>query len=365
MKTNLILLLIVIGFISCSSPQKYLEESKYEKAFKHSLNNLKKNVSYEENKDILIIALKEIISRDSIELEKFRNSQSVQAKVKSISIIDNLQEKIQDANKYTGNTFSQKANALAKESELIYEEVNNAYFQSGLDNFDNYHQNKNKAQARSAHNDFLKSKQYGNINPHLDSLLSESLKLGSVIYSIEVSTGFNAFNAFEINRKIENLENYSSKFHKVYVNSSRPVKTADCKIEISFSSLDIDTKEDEDREEVEKEIKTTETSTNSEGEEIEVETTSTVKATVITKNIIKRAEWDIRINVNGSRDCKIHDTRFTESLNSKIEVVNIEGDKRAAPSNHDSGFGDELMDDDEMIEKLLDMIYGEIVDHLF
>ena len=137
------------------------------------------------------------------------------------------------------------------------------------------------------------------------------------------------------------------------------------KIEISLSSLDIDTKESENSEEFKTDITTTETTTNSDGEEVEVESTTEVLAKTYTKEITKTAEWDVSIAVEGTNNCSVRDTRFTEDYTSKIVEMRYEGDKRALPSRFKSGSDGDLMSDDDMMEELLEKVYDQVERHIF
>lgn len=358
-------LLILFLVVSCSSPQKSLENGNYAKAYKSALNNLRKKNPDKANKEVLMIALREIIKRERIYVESAKVSGSVKRQIESLNVIDELKEKINRAEPYMNDEFLEDYFKLQEDEELLISDISEYYISAGLEHLEEYHQTKRKIEARKAFENFQRSDKFTRLTYELDSMMENSLELAQVIYSIEISTLWNMSHAWKIEQELSDLANNNQQFRKVYTGTSPSNLDIDCRIEISFSRLDIDTKEREDREDFERNITTTETTTNADGEEIQVETTTTVKATVITEQITKTAKWDVDISVRGTNNCDVRGTRFTEEVVSSIETKRVEGDEQALPSRYNASNNASLMSDDNMIDQLLDKINYQINRCLF
>jgi len=364
MKSNLFFL-VLFFIIACSSPQKSLDKQNYSKAFKLALNDLRKKNPDAKSKEILIFALREIIKEDRAFVEMVKVSGSVKRQIDGLDVIAILKKQISKADPYTDDYFLEDYFALEEEENVLIQEISGFYAAEGMANLDEYHQTEQKSEARKAFGNLSRSKKYAPLTVELDSMLENSLDLGQVIYTIDVSTLWNISHAWDIERRLDDLGDNDGQFRKVYFEPGSPTEEVDCRIEIDFSRLDIDTRENEEKKEYEERITTTETTTNDDGEEIEVESTTIVNATVFTNQIVKTAAWEIDISVSGTQNCKVQGTRFSEEVVSRIETKRFEGNERALPSNYKDGSDRDLMSDDDMVDELLDKVYYQISRCLF
>ena len=358
-------LLIVISVASCASPQKSLEKGNYGKAFKSALSDLRKNKSNSKSKKILITALEEIIIQEREYLNMVMASGSVKKQADGLKAIDKLQDKIESAEPYTGDKFTQVYESLADDEEWLIEEVSGYYADEAIAYLEEFDQTGEKIKARRAFESFRRSNKYAPLTEGLDSLMEQSLELAQVFYNIEVSTIWNVYHANDIRRKMEDLADNDGTYLQVYFDSAAPSSDFDCNIEISFGSLDLDTRENESSQEYEREIKTTETTTNAAGEEVEVEVVTVVRATVFTTEIVKTAGWDVDVSVRGNRNCSLRGDRFSEQVFSRIENERFEGDERALPSSYRSSRDETLMSDSDLVDDLLERVYDRVERELF
>jgi len=358
-------LLFFVVLLACASPQKSLQDGNYNKAFKASLNDMKKKNSDSDSKEILSSALTKMIEKEKENLEIIKLTNSIDSKKLALKNITKLQKKVNQAIPFTGDKFILVSEELTNDEEYFNFQLSDIYVQKGIAELVIYHETKQKAKAKKAYECFEKSKKYVPLTLELDSLSKNSLELAQVIYLIEVPTLRNTFHSREIKNKFDDLTSNDDRFRKIYFDTFDNVKNVDCKIEISLSSLDIDTEKSENSEEFKTDITTTETTTNSDGEEVEVESTTEVVAKVFTKEITKTAEWEVRISVAGTKNCNVSDTRFTEDYSSNIVEMRYEGDERALPSKYKSGSDGDLMSDNGMMKALLDKVYDEVEHHIF
>ena len=352
-KIEILLLSFILGLTGCISPQKSLEKKQYDRAFKLAFRKRNKADFHESHREALMTALRKIVSRDSAEMESHTKTPSVDNYQNALMINENLQEKIQKSAPYTDGVFAQYYDILVYKSNYYSEMLSHYYFRDGINQLEEFYKTRIKLDARWAYDDFIGAKKYGNIHPHLDSLINKCAKLAQVIYFIKSSSIFNLSYSWEIDHILDDLSSYSSRFKKVsYGRYPSHPEDVDCYITIEFSPLDIHIEEDEEIETVEDEIKTTETVTNSDGVKEKVEITTKIYATLITTKVIKTATWDIDIRVNGSINCNVSGTGFEVSTVSEIEKTGFEGDERAVPPGFGSMIEKKLMSDDEMADEL-------------
>jgi len=207
MRNTLTILIGLLFLVSCASPQKSLEKKEYNKAYKSALKALKQNKSVEKNKEVLSIALTEIIAEKTIEKDNLKNSEDLSKKEKSIKINQDIQEKIEKAEPYLGNEFEEIYTELRNEKEEMNEQLAQSYFDKGLDQLEASRSSGIKQYAQTAYFNFIRSATFGSQETSLDSLKQISFDLAQVIYYVEANAPFEITYNWEIDRALDELEN--------------------------------------------------------------------------------------------------------------------------------------------------------------
>jgi len=323
MKLKLLQILITVGLIGCMSPQKSLEKKNYDRAFKITLNKLKKEKATLENKEILLIALNEIIKQKTIEINKLKNSGTLE---NALRLVQNLQVKINAADPYLLKQISDQKNKFHKEEQDLKLEISKNLMVDGLENLAVAEKNTDKDKAQKAYYSFKKAQKYNSNINNLDSLIQKSHQLGQKIYIVEASAPFDLSYSWKINRQFDNLEGLGGKFIKVYFEPAKKIAGADCTIEIKFKSLWIKQSDAKNEQKFSKEI-------------------------VTGKKTITNA------------DCETEEVEITEEVTGKFII--LEGDKRAIPNSYKSKTSnDKLMSDDDMADELIDDLYRRIKNYI-
>ncbi|MFT4664020.1 MAG: hypothetical protein ACI8YQ_000825 [Polaribacter sp.] len=357
------LLLVLLFTLGCASPMKTLKEGNYKKAYKQANNQLKRSKSVNENKKVLAKSLAKIIQEENRKKLKLMDSEEIEDLVEAYKINKELQNKIEKSFTYIDNgTFDKDYDAQREEADWMVEEIANAYFGFGQNSLDESIEMDNKRQAREAYSDFQVAKKYGYKGKVIDSLMEESIVYGRLVYTVEASVSFGISYDWDVDRKFEDVEDYDSRFRKVYFERG-PVKNVDCHLDVGFNGLDIDYFEDVDREIFSQRIQTgTTTVTDADGNVSEQPVYETVEGQVEIVRRRKVAEWEVRVNIRSvSQNCDKSDDRFSERIQAEIEEYIWSGDERAIPSRYRRSNNDRLPEDDDMAEDLLDVLYRQFL----
>ena len=363
-----ILPFLFLTFIfSCSSPQDSVQKRDFDRAYKSALRQLKKGKSVSKNKNILTEALEGILVRDLRKKENLIQTNQLERLEEAIKVNQNLQEKIDKAMAFVDDSFQEDLANLQQEENELSALVAKTYFEDGDIKLTEAMANNDKLLSRDAYNDFLKAKQYGFDGRVIEPLLETSKEFSIVRYAVEANISFDIGRSWDIDREMDNLEDYNGRFVQVDFEKANNPNDIDCYIEINFESLDIDLREQTDQDDFEKEVVVgKKTITNDQGEEVEVDKIEEVEGTVIERTITKTAEWRVVIDVrSNSKNCTLSGTYFSEALVSKISFYELSGDERAIPNRYKKQSRDELMEDDDMAEALLEVIYERVEDYIF
>lgn len=360
-------ILLLIFAISCSSPQESLQKRDFDRAYKTALKQLEKGKSVNKNKSILEEALEGILAKELREKENLIQTNQLEKLEKAIQVNQSLQNKIDKAMAFLDDSFQEDLNNLQEEENELSALIAKTYFEDGEIKLKEAMANNDKMLSRDAFQDFQKAKQYGFDGQLVRPLLEESRNFSIVRYAVEADISFDIKYGWEIDRVMDNLEDINDPFVEVYFEKINNPRDIDCEIKINFNSLDIDTRERNKENDFKEEVVVgKETITNAQGIEVEVDKLEEVKGTVIERNITKTAEWRVKIDVrSNSRNCRIDDTYFTEGLVSEISTYVLSGDERAIPSRYKNQNSDKLMEDDDMAEALLEVIYDKVADYIF
>ena len=360
------LLLLVIFSINCAGPQKSLDNKNYDKAYRLSLKELKKNKSPAKNQRILSEALSYIIDGGYDKISELTKSNYIEDWEKAVKVNRDIQDKILEASKYLGNQNERSATDLEEKELAMMESIYEVYFQDGKDKLEEAVLHNNKILAQKAYFDLVKAKEYNSVGSlELDSLIGVSLKRGVIYHTIEIDAPFSISFHWEIDRRFDDIENLSSRFVNISFESN--YNKADCVIEVEFDRLDFYYDESSDQRDFEEEVITGyNTVVDSSGNSSEVPIYERVQGTVFIITRVKTAKWDIRVDVNSkTSNCNLSSSYFDANIESVIEDIQIQGDDRAIPNEYRNYSREEFLSDDDMGEALIDVIYDEVIDRLF
>lgn len=351
---------MAVELTSCLSPQKILEQKKYDRAFNLALKKLKQHKEIVNNKNILSISIKEIIKQQSTEINRFKNTGHLE---KALFLTQKLQTKINAADAYLLYQVVDQKKQFDEEEQHLKAELSNNFMLDGMKNLAVAEETDVKANAKKAYFSFKKAKKYNSNIEQLDSLMQSSFKLAQKTYIIEANAPFDLLHSWDIDRKFDDLTSSGGQFITVYYKPTGKIDSVDCTIKIDFDNLCIQEKETKEERTFSKEIVIgNETITNANGETEEIEQTKEISGKVIIKNIVKTADWGVQTKVKaGSKNCLVANRSFSEDLKDEIEEYILEGDKRAIPNSYKFiQNNDELMSDSDMVDELINELYTEV-----
>ncbi|MFK7809303.1 MAG: hypothetical protein AB8F74_15975 [Saprospiraceae bacterium] len=361
------LILALILVTACASPSKHLKEGNYNKAYKQSLNQLKRGKSVRENKKILKKAMAQIIVKENRGIAKLLETKDIEDLEKAYDANQDLQGKIEKTFKYVEDgSFDQDYDGLREQANWMQEDIAETYFKFGESSLTKAIDNGDKKLAQQAYSDFAKAKKYGFSGNGIDDQMEECIEVGRYIYTVEASVSFGISYEWEIDRRFEDIEDYSERFRKIYYERAN-VDDVDCHLDIEFNSLDINYRDEVDNQTFTERVQTgTETTTDADGNVSTIPVYGNVQAQVRIIRRIKVAEWEVRVDIRSrSNNCELRDERFSETIAADIEQSEWSGDERAVPNRYRRPNNDELPDDDEMAEELADILYREILREYF
>ncbi len=355
---------LALLLISCSSPQKALENQNYSKAFRKSLKKVKSKKATSRDKKILMESLRQLLAQNDREIEIRESGIPPKDWVDALKYIEDSQEKIRKAAPYTRFDFTEIDSKLADKETKITKNIYGFYLRGGNQNLDESKRTGEKFKAQKAFEFFNNAKRYTNDTRQLDQLMAECVRFGKVIYSINSDAPFGL--SWEVDRAFSNFERESN--HFLEVNFDRIMSNADCDINLDFRDFDIGygqrTVENRQfQEEVEAGFRT---ERDTSGNEIRIPLYETVYGQVRVEELSKIAVGEIWVNVYANnQNCPLRDTRIENEVVNVVERHTITGDRRAIPNNYDDSFQDELMQDDDIAEELIDLLYQEISNYIF
>lgn len=362
------LLLLLIFTLSCSSPHKYLEKKRYDKAFSSALVQLKKGKSVEENKRVLHTSLDKIMKEQFEKATLLIEKDNIENGAKVLRIYERLRKKIEKTSPYLGLAYQTQMDSLDYRSDELMKDLFDFYYERAQESLTIASETGKKSEARNAYYDFQKAKKYGYENEVdlVTPLQEEALELGVVYYYVEASARFEVTEKWEIDRQFDDIESRGSIFQQITFEGTQG--EVDCALDVVFKSLDFQIRERSDTEYFDKEIQDGyENVTDTSGNVTRVPLYRTVEAWVTTKTKIKTGSWTASVDVTShTSNCDLSDSNFSAEASSEIEVTEWRGDDRAVPNRYKSAFQKEdFEDEDDMIHELIEDIYNQVVNYYF
>lgn len=344
-----VIVIIVMLNRHFTSPERYFKNKNYVKAFEKSLK------SPEKHRTILIDSLTKIIANDKEQILSLK-SRNVEDQAKALKLNQALSKKIKISSDYTNGLFQEEYESLKKEEDSLKNKVSKGFFEKGTDAFESFKISKDKDEAEEAYLSFRDAKNHGNQDPHIDSLLKESLQAAQKVYVIHTDKELTSKYTDMIDNNLEKLTENATEFIQVYYNSNPSGdKQIDCNIKITFTPFNSNIAESgSNKEVIKKEITTS-----------AHESPLMVECEKVTITRIKTATWPVLIEVGGSNNCKIKDGKINEKITSKEETVNYTGDERAFPNGDNPVVTREFKRDDEMAQELIHLIYDKLKEKIF
>jgi len=278
---NILPFLVLTFILSCSSPQESLQKRDFDRAYKTALKQLEKGKSISKNKGILEEALEGILARNIREKENLIQTNQLERLEEALKINQSLQEKIYKAMAFLDDSFQEDLVNLQQEENELTAIVAKTYFEDGEFKLKDAMDKNDKLLSRDAYRDLLKAKEYGFDGRLVEPLLETSREFSIVRYAVEANAPFDLEYNWEIDREMDNLENFNNPFVQVYFEKMGNPQDIDCIIEINFNSIDFDTRERSRENSFEEEVVVgTETVKNVNGEEVEVDKKEKVQGTL-------------------------------------------------------------------------------------
>ena len=350
-------LLLLICFTACVSPKKKFDAGDYEAAFKAALNNMKnEKKATPADQDFLVKSLDKIYLADRKEIGYHETANYWKEWEKAYKINNDLLDKIEAANSYVDDKFTfNYQKTLDKEAELR-NSLADELMKIGQEYLDASIATGNKFLAQDAFNYFRKAEKYGVSNIDLIPLYQLCYDYGTIVYRVSAYAPFDITYNWDIDRTFENVRS-NRNFSQVLYEQNAP--NIDCDIQLDFKSLDIDETRREISQDFEESIITGyDTVTDTSGFTTRQEIRETIRGTVKTTNITKKASWRVYVYIKGySNNCRLSESNWCVGTESQIEKYNLSGDRRAIPQTYKGGAFDNLRSDDDMAEELLDDIF--------
>ncbi|MCI5083971.1 MAG: hypothetical protein MRY78_19895, partial [Saprospiraceae bacterium] len=360
--------ILLFTLMACTTPQEYLQQQNYSKAFKLSLRQLQQQQQTTQNVKIMQTALDSILRKQEDRKKTLINTATTSSLKSALRINLDLQTDLAKAKPYLPVAYAEKLKALGQERPQLRAQLAALYRARAEDQFAQAKASQNKLLAQKAYRTFMHSKQYNRSQEGIDSLLAASLAYGQIIIVVETDNLFFG-NNWDVDRQFERIENCSNKFRQVYYERNPSGQQPDCFVEINLPSVDFDTDEHTEDKTFKKEIiadyeYVTDTSGHTEKKPIY----ETIEGTV--HQITKKKEAQIRVQIDvlaNTSNCPLRDCYINESRISEVEIVEVSGNEDAIPNRykHQTAFPDEVEDDDEMEEELLEAIYRQIIRRVF
>lgn len=358
-------LFLLIFLTACVSPKKKFDAGDYEAAFKASLKNLKnEKKATPADQDFLVKSLDKIYLTDRKEIGYYETTKDWKEWEKAYKINNNLLDKIEAANPYVSDKFAfNYQKTLDKEAELR-NRLADELMAIGQEHLDASIETGNKFLAQDAFNYFRKAEKYGVSNIDLIPLYQLCYDYGTVVYRVSAYAPFNISYNWDIDRTFENVRS-NRNFLQVLYEQNTP--NIDCDIQLDFKSLDINETRRETSQDFEKSIITGyHTVTDTSGFTTRQEIRETIRGTVKTTNITKKAQWRVYVYIKGySNNCRLSESNWCVGTESKIEEYDLSGDQRAIPQTYKGASFDNLTSDDDMAEELIEEIFRRFQNEYF
>ncbi len=356
---------IIFLLSACYNPAKQLEKGNYSNAYSASLQSLKKKKDRNVQK-VLIESLQAILDEKNSTKNELLETDDIKDVEKAIKINQSLQEKVTDAQAYTDGSFDEDLSYLMIEEDELKEFIADTYFDFGVESLDEAILKEDKAVAEDAYHYFEKAIKYGKQNDSIDSLSTFSYEYAQRVYVIDVNTSFLFSYSFEVENACDDLEREAGHFEQIYVDDHPDEGVlVDCEIELNFRDLDIDAQTRNSTQDFKKTIVTgSQTIELPDGTTKVEDITEEVTGSVSTREIIKVATWDVRMNVSKlTQNCRMYDRTFSRELISESIEHQLSGDRQAIPDSYKNARFDRIMEDDDMVDELLEDIIDEISSH--
>lgn len=347
----------LFSLTACLSPKKKFDAGNYEAAFKTALKNLQKDKKTAPiNYDFLVKSLDKIYLADRKEIGYYETANDWKEWEKAYKINNDLLDKMEAASPFIGDKFAfNYQKSLEKEAELR-DSLADKLMELGEENLNVSIETGNKYLAQDAFNYFRKAEKYGVPRLNLISLYQLCHDYGTLIYRVSANAPFDLSYNWEIDRTFENVQSHQNFVKVIYEQNASNI---DCDIQLDFKSLNINERKREISQDFEESIISGyETVTDTSGFATRQEIRQTVRGTVTTKTITKKAQWRVYVHIKGYSDnCQLSERNWCVDTKSTIEKYDLSGDRRAIPQIYKRASFKKLTSDDDMAEELIDDIY--------
>ena len=341
-----------------------LEKGNYEKAFKKALHQMENQKSDKSTRQVLKLALGEIVEEKMAKYEQFEKGTSPKEWDKAIKIGDDIKTKIGQASAYLEQPHTETYQRLVSEKETLHERSYAYYEALGYDYLQQFADTELKAHAQDACLSFEKAKRYIPSRTALDSLIDYTEENGIYYYTVSADASFEILSNWVINQRFDDVEGYSSRFRKISYNN---FGNGDCHIDVDFGLLSDRIREIRSTNNYSQQIQDGyETQTDTSGLVTQVPIYITIEGQVEEIQETMEMDWTASVSIRSySNSCNLFGTSFSARASQTIQRYELSGDERAIPAQYKTIGFDPKFDEDDMKEELIDDIYNQFVSSYF
>ena len=351
-------MVVLLLFMSCSSPQKSFDKGDYEKAFSTALKNIQKGKNNRKDKQYLDRSFGEILKQRQASFAQLHDSSFIEDWEAAHQEYEDLLSMYDEGRFYLGE-YSIQMETVAADQQRLEDEIGLNYFDMGETAFESYEEDNDKLHAQEAFLFYTKAREYGHVNADLPAKMQQAEEGGiiKVLVSADQRWGYSGW---DIDREFDDIERESGGFVEVFY--KRNQLEADCHLEVLIDEMDRNVRQSSSRERFSERIQTgTETQRDTSGNSTTVPVYETVTADVDVIREEVEYRLDARVRVDGDRRyCDYRDRTLYSDDRITIESYNIQGDRRAVPDAYlRAQNNNERIDEGEVYEELVEDIFDD------
>ncbi len=363
MRVFIILCLVSILIVSCSSPSKLYKKGNYRKAYSKALSNLKKGSKDRSDKQILDKSYNEIIKEDLNDIDDLLATAMIEDQVEAYDIYDEIILRHEGGKKFLSDDYKSDVETYVTTRDLLGDDIYTEFKERGIKKLNRAVNNGDKYLAQESYYDLEGAYHFSNgLEEELDSLMEQALISGLVTYNINVNM-FSYQHSWEVDRQFSAVSNQKSNLFR-QVNYKNLVQNIDCQLNINFDNIrQTETNGWSDQNYTEQVQDGFDTVTDTSGIVSQVPRYITVSASVRTNRITRISQWYAHTALIPYGDyCNLNVTPLDAQYTENFETYEISGDTRAVPARYLNGISsNRFQTDDEIRRLLLQDLYNDLL----
>lgn len=359
-----VLLMLLIGFLSCASPQKNLDKGNFRKAYNGALSELEKG-KRGKNKDILNRAFNEMVKSHLTDYELLMRTNDLEKMEVAFNKREDVIINYLKGKRWLSDDFDTQLNSFETEQVDLQNELVLSFKSLGDEALDVFYATGDKLPAQDAFGFYNKALQFDNTNEELQLLSTKALQAGTVFILFEVDI-WDFSHQWDIDRRFEDIEDESEGFYQIYYEQIIP--QVDCRVEVDFNNLDVsNNRETEIREFTDRIQDGFETVIDTSGKTRKEPKYVDISGSVTIVKEIKNYTWQARVRTDRINNyCDFRSHNFETAFGTERVNFNLSGDTRAIPNEYKNQSQNNFRDDeDDIIDEMIDDMYNQIVRYYF